>query len=53
MSPKVWTTEDLKALRQQRSVGAIAAVLDRPVGEVQAIVRDLEEWIESPPLAPK
>ena len=57
MTPKVWTSEDLRTLRTElsakRSVGAVAAVLDRPVDELAEMARDLREWIGSPPLAPK
>ena len=52
---KLWTSEDLKSLRReliaQRDLRDVAAILDRPVEDVEGMARDLG-WIESPPLAP-
>jgi hypothetical protein len=49
---KLWTSDDLKVLRReliaQRDLRDVAAVLDRPVEEVEGMARDLG-WIESPP----
>ena len=56
MTPRVWTSEDLKTLRSeliyQRDMRDVADVLDRPVEEVEEMARDLG-WINSPPIAPK
>ena len=53
---KVWTAEDLKTLRTElmfkRDIRDVAATLDRPVSEVEEIVRDLG-WIKAPPLTPE
>ncbi len=52
---KSWTTEDLKTLRSElmfkRDLHEVAAVLNRPVDEVEEIARDLG-WITSPPFTP-
>ena len=51
----LWTSDDLKALRRelmfQRDLRDVAAILDRPVEEVEGMARDLG-WIESPPVSP-
>jgi hypothetical protein len=53
---KTWTSEDLKTLRRElifnRDLRDVAAVLDRPVKDVEAMARDIG-WIEAPPVAPE
>jgi hypothetical protein len=53
---RVWTSDDLRTFRTEllatRDLWEVAKVLERPVTEVEEMVRDLG-WIESPPTAPK
>jgi hypothetical protein len=51
----VWTTEELVALRSelifQRDLRVVAAMVERPVSEVEKIAHDMG-WMRSPPFTP-